>query len=239
MPRGWNVRRSLATMVVGTVLSIVIALLGARVDFESHEVGRSEFSSCFQSLLWTRFESDNIEDPVDLALRLNVLPSLAYQTAQLHPHLIDFVAFPSSDGRLQLVHSGWPWRSLEGWQAIVPRSSGMVEDLLEKAARDHLPPPRSLGYWRPEMITLSSAVLCELPFRKSAPTFVPFAPRWWALIGNALVFTLLLGLAMETMTCFRHRHRLLHGLCPYCRYDLRLTPPETPCPECGRHITVS
>lgn len=234
MPRGWTIQRSLAVTFVGMILSIAVALIGARVDVGMQYVGRSRLAACYRSLLWTRFESDSIVDVVDLASRLNSLPNLPYRTTEAHPHAFANFSFPGPDGHVELVHSGWPWRSLAGWRAEVTRAPGLIDEVIHKLAHENLPPPRSMWQWQSVvMMSPSSSVLCDLPFRQSAPTFIPYAPRWWPLIGNALVFTLLLALAIEAITFTRQRYRLRRGVCPHCRYDLQHTPPNSPCPECG------
>lgn len=56
-------------------------------------------------------------------------------------------------------------------------------------------------------------------------------PHGRALAGAALLPLLTLGHFIRKTLLDRRRHRL--GLCPTCGYDLRATPQERRCPECG------
>jgi hypothetical protein len=65
---------------------------------------------------------------------------------------------------------------------------------------------------------------------------LPCHPIWWPLAADSLLYAgawwplLLAGTSMHRL--LRH-HRLSHGLCPTCRYDLTGNTTSV-CPECGK-----
>ncbi|MCC6321349.1 MAG: hypothetical protein IT438_07935 [Phycisphaerales bacterium] len=66
-----------------------------------------------------------------------------------------------------------------------------------------------------------------------SPRTLPYLPIWPALLANILFYFTLFAAttaAARALTRFRRRRR---GQCPRCAYDLRATPPASPCPECG------
>jgi len=63
---------------------------------------------------------------------------------------------------------------------------------------------------------------------------LPYRPIWVGLALDTSIFAaawfLVLGIPFLVRMVV-HRWR---GLCPHCAYDLSATPPNSPCPECGR-----
>ncbi len=60
---------------------------------------------------------------------------------------------------------------------------------------------------------------------------------WWAWTANTLFYAVVWLITIRSLVPFcrgaRAAARLRRNHCPKCNYDLRATPPETPCPECG------
>lgn len=69
------------------------------------------------------------------------------------------------------------------------------------------------------------------------PNDLPIKPIWPGFLINTSLYTLAWLIAIEVLSrairkyqCVR---RLQRGLCVNCRYDLKGTPVDVPCPECG------
>ncbi len=62
---------------------------------------------------------------------------------------------------------------------------------------------------------------------------LPLRPIWTGLLLNASFYSVSLFLAFSALAHARRSCRIRFGLCPTCAYDLRATPPTSPCPECG------
>ncbi len=69
------------------------------------------------------------------------------------------------------------------------------------------------------------------------PNDLPIKPIWRGFLINNSLYTLAWLIAIEVISraickyqCVR---RLQRGLCVNCRYDLKGTPVDVPCPECG------
>jgi hypothetical protein len=74
-------------------------------------------------------------------------------------------------------------------------------------------------------------------FPTSGVGYLVYHPRWPAYLANTLIdgtllAALILSIALTLRTLRSHR-RTRKGLCPTCAYDLRATPRNQPCPECG------
>lgn len=63
---------------------------------------------------------------------------------------------------------------------------------------------------------------------------LPTRPMWLGLAVDIVVFAALWMSVLWWTTTWRSRRRIRRGLCAVCAYDLRATPPASPCPECGR-----
>lgn len=128
----------------------------------------------------------------------------------------------STDGRegyamVTTVATGWPLRCFRGefwmrWCLAMPPPSARIFVASPYMARDLWPVPM-LGQ------------LC---------LGVPHEPLWAGLVLNATLFTALWLPAPFALSGLRRHLRLRRNHCPHCNYDLRATPPASPCPECGR-----
>lgn len=115
---------------------------------------------------------------------------------------------------LRIEAWGVPFRSFWGWHAYgnfasrPPTPSGIHHggDLLPYFA------PNSFG---------------------SGTRVFPFLPLWPGLIANTLIFAAAWGGLFSLLRAARRALRRRRNLCPACAYDLRQTPPGSPCPECG------
>jgi hypothetical protein len=59
------------------------------------------------------------------------------------------------------------------------------------------------------------------------------------LVKNTVIYAINWGVLVALLIRARAAVRRRHNLCPHCRYDLRATPPASPCPECGRPRTAN
>ncbi|MBY0313020.1 MAG: hypothetical protein K2W85_13190 [Phycisphaerales bacterium] len=71
-------------------------------------------------------------------------------------------------------------------------------------------------------------------FGPATPNPPPMHPVWRPLTLNIAFFSLIWFALWQCMAITTRLIRRRKGLCPHCRYDLRHTPPNSPCPECGR-----
>lgn len=146
--------------------------------------------------------------------------------ADVHPALASASAWPPRTGvysRPNMSHhvpltsrhaAGWPFLCVEGrieftrsnTSSLTPRTFGIATD-------PRLFPSSGVGY-------------------------LVYYPRWPAYLANTLIDGPILAAAILLSTLLfrtlRARRRRREGLCPNCAYDLHATPPNTPCPECGR-----
>ncbi len=116
------------------------------------------------------------------------------------------------------TETGWPFTCLWGarWHTIGIQPMRETLNLVE------VPKSRWQGW----------AINRELTSMPTRPL-----PLGWIL--NTLIFSLVwLGVLM-ILGGARRRRRHRRGLCPFCAYDRRATPPDSPCPECGRLAAVT
>ncbi len=57
------------------------------------------------------------------------------------------------------------------------------------------------------------------------------------IINTVFYATILFAIPTLTFQTIRTHHRQKNNRCPKCKYDLRATNPNTPCPECGNPIS--
>lgn len=62
---------------------------------------------------------------------------------------------------------------------------------------------------------------------------LPMKPAWGGLLANTGIFAAAWFAALLLPRVARRSLRRRRGQCTNCAYDLRATPPGTPCPECG------
>lgn len=146
--------------------------------------------------------------------------------ASLHPGLADPAAWPARTGAYSRPNmsytahlasryaAGWPFLCAEGradsigttQSSRTMRFSGIVTD------------PRF--------------------FPLGGVGYLVYHPRWPAYLANTLIDGTLLAasifLSILAVRAVRAKRRTRKGLCPHCAYDLRATPPNQPCPECGQ-----
>ncbi|MFN7022398.1 MAG: hypothetical protein ACK4WH_13860 [Phycisphaerales bacterium] len=63
---------------------------------------------------------------------------------------------------------------------------------------------------------------------------IPLRPLPLGLTLNTFIFAVPWYVVLTAAGKLRRARRTRRGLCPRCAYDLRATPVESPCPECGR-----
>ncbi|HYE62043.1 MAG TPA: hypothetical protein VD997_08600 [Phycisphaerales bacterium] len=68
---------------------------------------------------------------------------------------------------------------------------------------------------------------------------VPTSVIWPGMLGNIAAYTLLLLAPWHAAAWWRTRRAARLNRCPACGYDLRATPANAPCPECGGTRVVS
>ena len=132
------------------------------------------------------------------------------------------------------VAVGWPWRCVYArlenstYEPFAPKGEtayDMDHGLLitSQGEFEHRP----VAYIGGRVLTLG-ANHCQL---------VPLQPLWLPFCANVFVMSATVLLSRAFLACLRHGYRRRHGLCPICAYDLRATPPASPCPECGASRT--
>lgn len=110
----------------------------------------------------------------------------------------------------QLDDFGWPWHSLY---------TRAVKSGHNNSEQQHLLDLGSIGWF-------SRRPLGNL-------RGLPIGIIWPGFLANTALAALLWGLPIYSLTIWRSR-QIVRGRCPHCGYDLRGTPPGSPCPECGR-----
>lgn len=62
----------------------------------------------------------------------------------------------------------------------------------------------------------------------------PLIPMWPGFLINTAIYAAAWVASLAIIAKIRRAHRTRRGQCPACKYDLRNTPTNAPCPECGR-----
>ena len=114
------------------------------------------------------------------------------------------------------VGYGWPF--VAAWYQVRGQSRGNLA-LTEKLRHGH----RFSG-----IPTARGDLRCRI---------IPLRPVWSGLAANTGIFAGAWLLAILIPTAVRRAMRRRRGRCYHCGYDLRATPPGSPCPECGRPNT--
>lgn len=87
-----------------------------------------------------------------------------------------------------------------------------------------------------QLATTTPSLAAELPALQSGDVFHRTI-LWSGHLHNAASLASFLLFAISAPLSARRAWRALRtppNHCPHCRYDLRATPPDAPCPECGR-----
>ncbi len=108
---------------------------------------------------------------------------------------------------------GWPWPAL--W-----RESYTVANAMK----------------HPGGIAVASLARFNTRFPSGTPVapIFPYRPIPTGFALNTLCAAAIWFVPLSIPAYLRRRRRLRIGLCPSCGYDLRATPKELPCPECGK-----
>jgi hypothetical protein len=133
------------------------------------------------------------------------------------PDLPSCSVFPV--GSIRYEKCGWPWRSLECF--VADGCSGP-----ERYITGGLEAPQFLH-------RKSIASIRGFSFSAAYHPALPTTPLWKPLIYNWLFYAALLTAIIVAPRELRQRWRARRGHCPACAYDLRGTPTESKCPECG------
>jgi hypothetical protein len=228
--------RILILLTLGACLSILIALLasafGTRKDVfarpadrsfliaRARDPSRGEGEGHLQvstSLRWGKQSWSVVAYPQsqELTGRVTLGDPDALLPSWSRPHLAPWLdgtlpwPAPGVDELRRVSAAGWPLLCLYSRQ---PVSSG----------GQWVPYERQYGVHLPFGLTPETASVTPLP------TLI--IPRGFIL--NTLFYALILYLLTLRFVDARRALRR-RGLCPACAYDLRATPAENPCPECG------
>ncbi len=98
MGRHWLFPRILLQIA----LSMLTALVGARIDIGAHDVGRQDWATSSRVVLWTRYLDDNIDEAPTLISVLLQLPTIDYHPQGTHPASIGLAHF-GADGQVELI----------------------------------------------------------------------------------------------------------------------------------------
>jgi hypothetical protein len=63
---------------------------------------------------------------------------------------------------------------------------------------------------------------------------IPYWPVWTGLLIDSALYAALWWLLLVSLARARRNLRRRRNHCERCNYDLRATPPDQPCPECGQ-----
>lgn len=72
--------------------------------------------------------------------------------------------------------------------------------------------------------------------RIGAPRLIPLKPLWPGFVADTIFYGVVWWVFLLALAAWTRRRRRRAGRCVHCRYDLRATPPNLPCPECGRDV---
>lgn len=213
MKRGRTIRRIVASLAIGVVMTVLVAWLAQRPDL-TPSPGQTLASGPWPIAVppeWPR-------EPDDVFLRHNATSSLfSYrhgwedwrERVAIDPSALTYNALE--------YRIGWPLRALVAYEAFVWTKSG--ENLVDLGLwRSGLPVPRR---WR----IISNYLIGSLPI----------LPLWPGFIGNTMFYGLFTWLAMAGFSTTKRRRRVRRGLCIACAYPL--TGGEV-CPECGLVVGV-
>jgi hypothetical protein len=211
-----ELRAILWCALFGTLLSIAVATLGARILPQPSErfwAGHSQSREI--SWLATRYSTGLRRDDT-LESALSRPPTLSYTTTEQMHRLDDLASWYFDDGRgCAILESGFPMRSFRGWLVDLSGFSPSFgqSELIKRA-----------GFISPGD---------DRPGWTGSRFWIPYLPIWPGLLVNALAWSAALWLIACAPRTIRNTLRRKRGQCFKCGYDLNQTPEELPCPECG------
>ncbi len=87
------------------------------------------------------------------------------------------------------------------------------------------------AWWDPRQLSIAYDTF-EIDRADSALRWLPYHDR--QPLAQSVGLPLWIPAAALILLCLRARRRAIRpGFCPHCDYDLRGTPPDAACPECG------
>lgn len=138
---------------------------------------------------------------------------------------------PVGDFNFRAEHQfGWPRLCM--WGAVDTVRQGCI-----RSAGDNL----HIWKVRTRPGTLPPYLHDTLPFQRDAREdnrYLPTGILWTGLATNTACYATAWWLILLAPAQLRTFIRKRHGQCTRCAYDLRATPPSTPCPECGNSPTL-
>lgn len=165
------------------------------------------------------------------------LSTTGWEVANHHPGPVEDIAAPWTPGDLYPplgAPSLWP-------MTLAPTSAAREVALLRADGwpmaslwhRYTFDPARPMVYTQTGAITLPWLHARD-PMMGTLPLIVGYLPVWQGLLVNTLVYAAAWWALLAASAAIRRWARIRRGACHACAYDLRATPPGSPCPECGR-----
>ena len=232
-PRRPILKRMIVGVIIGTVLSIACAVVGPAVFHPTTKYSGIGWATLHESWIRTTWCDVVDENARDGAAAITAVKALSFRENYVNTATFSFGGYCYHDGELVYVESGWPARSLSGWSL---RSSTLPSLRGPDGWNSDLPPPKIVSIPTVPAVSSSRGMISLAPDAPgvSNTARIVFTPIPLGLLINAAAWSapicLLLLLTRESRRAMRRRL----GLCSHCGYDLRATPENAPCPECGQ-----